>query len=77
MKKLNTFQRAKVKDILLKARDMSESKLDTLRNNISSSNGNIKVKELILEGIDSIMNKSQLTNIALVPEVDLTLGESF
>jgi len=61
--------------VLSKARTLRDADLETLRNNISSSAGNIEVKELILEGIDSIMNKAQLTNIALVPEADIRLGE--
>ena len=72
---MNSVQIAKVKTILHNARSMTETDLETLRNNISSSDGNIKVKELFLEGIDSIMNKLLLTNIALVPDADVRLGE--
>ena len=72
---MNNVQKAKIKSVLNNAKTLNDEDLETLRCNISSSDGNIKVKELILEGIESIMNKEQLTNIALVPEVDLKHGE--
>ena len=75
MNNLNSIQIKTIKNVLENARILNDEDLETLRCNISSSDGNIKVKELILEGIESIMNKEQLTNIALVPEVDLKHGE--
>lgn len=72
---LNSVQRAKIKDVLENARTMRDDDLKTLRNNIASSNGNIKVKELILEGIDSIMNREKLTNIATVCDGDTNFDE--
>ena len=75
MNNLNSVQRAKIKQILKNAESMKDGDLETLRCNISSSDGNMKVREVILEGIDSIMNKKQLTNIATVPSGDMKFDE--
>jgi len=75
MNNLNTVQKAKIKSVLESARIMNDEDLETLRCNISSSDGNIKVKELILEGIESLMNKDQLTNIATINDPDLKHDE--
>jgi len=75
MSKLNSVQRAKIKEVLKNAESMRDGDLEKLRCNISSSDGNMKVKEVILEGIDSIMNKKQLTNIATVPSGDMKFDE--
>ena len=76
MNNLNSVQRAKIKSVLKNAEIMNKDDLETLRCNVSSSDGNMKLKELILEGIESIMNKKQLTNIATIGEPDLRLGET-
>lgn len=75
MNKLNSVQIKTIKKILKDAKIMNAEDLETLRCNISSSDGNMKLKELILEGIESIMNKKQLTNIARVCEPDIRHGE--
>ena len=75
MNNLNKVQKAKIKNVLENARLMNDEDLESLRCNISSSNGNMEVKELILEGIESIMNKEQLTNIATIGDPDLKHGE--
>lgn len=75
MNNLNSVQRAKIKQILINAESMKDADLEILRCNISSSDGNMKVKEVILEGIDSIMNKEQLTNIATVCDGDMKFDE--
>ena len=77
MNKLNSIQIAKIKDVLEKAKTMKDADLESLRCNISSSNGNIKVKELILEGIDSIINKEKIINSARIGDADLKDGESY
>ena len=73
---MNNVQKAKIKEVLNNVKTMNDEDLETLRCNVSSSDGNIKVKELILEGIESIMNKEQLTNIATIGDPDLRLGET-
>jgi len=75
MNNLNSVQKAKIKEILKNVESMRDGDLEALRCNISSSDGNMKVKELILEGIDSIMNKKQLTNIATVCDGDTKFDE--
>lgn len=72
---MNNVQKAKIKEVLNNARTLNDEDLETLRCNISSSDGNMEVKELILEGIESIMNKEQLTNIATIGEPDITHDE--
>ena len=76
MNNLRPAQKAKVKSVLNNAKTLNDEDLETLRCNVSSSDGNMEVKELILEGIDSIMNKEQLTNIATIGDPDLRLGET-
>ena len=75
MKRLNSVQRTKIKQILENARAMKDSDLETLRNSISASDGNLDVREVILEGIVSLLNKEKLTHLAIIPEADLTLDE--
>ena len=68
MIKLNSVQRAKIKSVLESAKIMNDEDLETLKCNISSSDGNIKVKELILEGIDLIKNRDKLTELAMIED---------
>jgi transcriptional regulator of aromatic amino acid metabolism len=75
MNNLNSVQIDKIKKILENAEIMNDRDLESLRCNISSSDGNMKVREVILEGIDSIINKSQLTNIATVCDGDTKFDE--
>ena len=77
MNKLNSVQIKKIKDILKKAEIMNDEDLESLRCNISSSNGNMKVKELILDGIESVMNKGKIINSARIGDADLKDGESY
>jgi len=51
MNKLNSVQRDKIKEVLKNAESMRDGDLEKLRCNISSSDGNMKVKEVILEDI--------------------------
>ena len=75
MNNLNSVQRTIIKNILKNARIMNDEDLETLRCNVSSSDGNMEVKELILEGIESIMNREQLTNIATICDGDMKFDE--
>jgi len=64
--------------IALKAiADMSEESLKKQRDMIATSIGyNKEIKDILIEGIDSRLNRNLLRNIAIVPEPELTLGET-
>ena len=68
---MNKVQIAKVKDVLEKARIMNDEDLEALKCNISSSDGNLEVREVILEGIDSLINREKLTAAATVCDGDV------
>jgi len=50
MNKLNSIQKDRIKNILKNARIMNDEDLEALRCNISSSDGNMQVKEVYIRG---------------------------
>jgi len=57
-------------------RSMSHERLVKQREIISSSmDYKMETKDLLMEAIDSCLNRDQLRHIAIVPEADLKLGE--
>ena len=57
MNNLNSVQRKKIKKILNNAKTMKDSDLETLRCDVSKFKGDAEIKDAILDGIKSIMEK--------------------
>ena len=68
-KKLTIPQKEIIRKALSKVRDMkSDDELRSFRDTVSVSDAVVEIKEVILENIDSRLNRKELTKLAIVEE---------
>lgn len=75
-KNLTKEQLKIVKDSLIRIRDMEEHELTPYRDFVSTSLVCDEVKELIIEGVDSRLNRDDRVDVAIAAESELKICAS-
>ena len=75
MKDLTREQRTIVLNALLNVRDMLEEDLQPYRDDVATSMCDTVVKEIILEGIDSRLQRKERIDFAVVEGSEIREGE--